>query len=545
MKNASLPRLARLPVTAVLAGLITCILGCAPPQSPPLVDLALGSVQGEWSEAGEGVVVAGYLGVPFARPPVGALRWSRPEPPEPWTQTLEATAPGPACWQPHTSKTTVYSRGEIERSEDCLRLNVWTPASAGESLPVMVWFHGGGHTTGSNGARIFDGGRLAGRGVVLVSANYRLGPLGFLAHPGLSAESAQRYGVSGSGNYGLWDKVAALEWVRDHVAAFGGDPTNVTIFGQSAGSMSVCALMTAAPAGDLFHKVIGQSATCLPPLTAGAEAEQHGLEVAQTIGDGSLAALRAATPEELIAASAAAATPASQLIVDGALLERQPAEVFRRGEHHAVPLLAGSMADEETALFPLEELTTAELEERVQADFGERSTAILEAYSEELESSSPGQVHRKLLSDRFFDHATRRWAGLVAAHGEPAWVYLFTRPTPAFLLYLHDEPALEVDGGVRGLGAYHSGDLAYVFDNQHLVGFEWDARDAELAQQIASYWVRFAKTGDPNGPGLPSWPAYDAVRDEILELGEQTAALASWKADRLLLFDAGPASERP
>ncbi|MEM1250118.1 MAG: carboxylesterase family protein [Acidobacteriota bacterium] len=536
-----LPRRGRFVPMLLVAGLVSGLIACDVPTAPPGVELSLGAVTGEWS-AFEEEPVAAFLGMPFARPPLGSLRWARPEPPQPWAETLVADDSGPACWQDHTPKTTVYSRGEIERSEDCLRLNVWTKAVGGDRLPVMVWFHGGGHTTGSNGARIFEGARLASKGVVLVSANYRLGPLGFLAHPELSAESAERHGVDASGNYGLWDKVAALEWVRDHIEAFGGDPTNVTIFGQSAGSMSVCALMTAAAAEGLFHKVIGQSATCLPPLPARVDGppERHGVEVAESVGDGTLAALRAATPAELFAASTAAPTPATELIVDGALVERQPSEAFRRGAHHPVPLLVGSMADEETALFPVQELSREQLEGLLKSDFGGRGAAVLDAYAAELESKSPGEVYRKILSDRFFDHATRRWAGQVSAHGQPAWVYLFSRPTPAFLLYLHEEPPLEVEGGRLGLGAYHSGDLAYVFDNQHLVGFEWDERDAKIAEEISSYWVRFATTGDPNGAGLPEWPAYDAVRDQILQFGEVTSAVERWKAERLLLFDTGP-----
>ncbi|MEE2962660.1 MAG: carboxylesterase family protein, partial [Acidobacteriota bacterium] len=217
----------------------------------PLAQTVAGELEGAWADESAGVSV--FRGIAFAKPPVGDLRWRPPTAVESWDGTRMATEFGPACWQARNAEDSPYSRGELARSEDCLTLNVWSPASVGQQLPVMVWFHGGGHSSGVGSASIFDGTAMAKQGVLMVTANYRLGPLGFLAHPALTAESQH----GSSGNYGILDHVATLAWVRDNIAAFGGDPDNVTIFGQSAGSWSVCALQASPLARGLFHKAIG------------------------------------------------------------------------------------------------------------------------------------------------------------------------------------------------------------------------------------------------------------------------------------------------
>ena len=220
-----------------------------------------GHLQGAWANEQEGIQV--FRGVPFAQPPVGDLRWRPPVPVEPWEDVKSAERFGPACYQAFSEDAFVWSRGQFERSEDCLYLNIWAKAETAAPLPVMVWFHGGAHTGGFAHVELFDGTALARKDVLLVTVNYRLGPWGFLAHPALSAESDQ----DSSGNYGLLDKIAALQWVQDNIEAFGGDASNVTIFGQSAGSMSVCALMASPLAEGLFHKAIGQSAACFNRYT--------------------------------------------------------------------------------------------------------------------------------------------------------------------------------------------------------------------------------------------------------------------------------------
>ena len=220
----------------------------------PVGETTAGTLEGAWADDTTDVSV--FRGVAFAQAPVGDLRWRPPVPVEPWDDTRMATDFGPACWQARNDDNSPYARGELPRSEDCLTLNLWTPSlDSGEPAPVMVWFHGGGHSSGVGSAKIFDGTAMARKGVIMVTANYRLGPLGFLAHPALTAESAHR----SSGNYGILDHVATLEWVRDNIAAFGGDPGNVTIFGQSAGSWSICVLQASPLASGLFHKAIGHS----------------------------------------------------------------------------------------------------------------------------------------------------------------------------------------------------------------------------------------------------------------------------------------------
>ena len=234
-----------------------------------------------------------FKGIPYAKPPVGNLRWRPPEPPTSWTKTLATRKFGMPCWQPHSENAFVWSRGVFERSEDCLYLNIWSDLSASGPKPVMVWFHGGGHTSGWGHGEIFDGTKLAELGVVLVSINYRLGPWGFLAHPLLAAESDQ----NSSGNYGLLDKIAALKWVQENIENFGGDSQNVTIFGQSAGSMSVCALMASPLAKGLFHKAIGQSAACLNQFDQDSNGFERGIDLIERTTAKTLKELRALSNE--------------------------------------------------------------------------------------------------------------------------------------------------------------------------------------------------------------------------------------------------------
>ena len=267
-------------VAAVLALSAGTVAGAAGQPLGPVVETSPGALAGERVAGHEEVLV--FRGVPYAEPPVGDARWRPPTAKAAWEGTRAATTFGAACWQRPTPDTSIYTRGDLERDEDCLYLNVWTAAAdAAEARPVMVWFHGGGHSGGWGSARVFDGTALAQKGVVLVTINYRLGAFGFLAHPALSAESPH----GSSGNYGLLDKVAALEWVRDNAAAFGGDPGNVTIFGQSAGSWSVCYLMASPLAAGLFHKAIGHSGGCFrggrPDLEA---AHGQGLAAAAALG---------------------------------------------------------------------------------------------------------------------------------------------------------------------------------------------------------------------------------------------------------------------
>ncbi len=535
MRNFAVVGLAALFVAAGAAG------AAAQSAGGPVVLTPSGELEGAWADAGAGVSV--FRGVPFAQPPVGDLRWRPPVAVEAWDGTRTATEFGPACWQARNADDSPYARGELPRSEDCLTLNLWTAARVGQRRPVMVWFHGGGHSSGTGSAKIFDGTAMAKKGVVMVTANYRLGPFGFLSHPALTAESAEQ----ASGNYGILDHVATLEWVRDNVAAFGGDPGNVTIFGQSAGSWSVCVLQASPLAKGLFHKAIGHSGGCFGAprahlaTTGGAatavSGHGAGLAVAARLGvegEGAdaAAALRAAGPEAVLEAGRG-----TGVVVDGWVLPDLPGAIFAAGRQNDVPVIVGSLSDEGATLYagmaaPPRDEFVAGLRER----YGDRADALLDAYAGEI-ASSTRTAGQAIQADRSFTWQMRAWAR-AHADANDVYLYFFSHAPPVFRLYLPDRPALDFPGGLRGGGAYHSGDLAYAFDNVGLVGVGWNARDHELSDQMSQYWVNFAKTGDPNGEGLPLWPKYDREGEPVIEFATfGTAAASKIRETKLDLFD--------
>ena len=506
------------------------------------VETSAGALEGEYADDARDLLV--FRGVPYAQPPVGDARWRPPAPVEPWDGVRPAQSFAPACWQRPNDMSSLYARGDLDRSEDCLHLNVWTPAAdAGAALPVMVWYHGGGHNAGAGSPRIFDGAALARRGVVLVTLNYRLGPLGFLAHPALTAESPR----ASSGNYGLLDQIAALEWVRDNAAAFGGDPGNVTIFGQSAGSWTVCYLMASPLAKGLFHKAIGQSGGCFegerPHLAdatgePGAERSAHaaGLAAASALGvegEGpeAAAALRALAPETVLDE-----TLGSGAVIDGWVVPRPPRAIFAAGEHHDVPVVVGATADEINADLAGGAPTRDELEASVRSRYGSAADALLAAYAGELDDS-PTTAARQIRTDRRFVWEMRAWARAVEAAGNDAYLYFFSHAPPVFRLYVHDQPDLRVEGGRRSYGAYHSGELAYVFGNTGLVGLDWTDWDHEMSRVITRYWTNFARTGDPNGEGLPAWPRYERATDRSMEFGAEVRVVEGVRKAKLDLFD--------
>lgn len=511
----------------------------------PAVQTSGGDLEGRWADAAAGVSV--FRGVAFAQPPVGNLRWHPPQAVEPWEGARSAAEFGPACWQARNPDNSPYARGELPRSEDCLTLNVWTPADAGDRLPVMVWFHGGGHSSGVGSATIFDGAAMARKGVLMVTANYRLGPLGFLAHPALTAESPH----GASGNYGILDHIATLEWVRDNIAAFGGDPSNVTIFGQSAGSWSVCALQASPLADGLFHKAIGHSGGCFGAprahlaVTGGQATEVSGHEVGLAIaselgvdgkGADAASALRTAAPGEVFQAQRAAGR-GTGVVVDGWVLPALADEIFRVGDQNKVPVIVGSLSDEGSTLYAgMAEPGRAAFEAGLRDQYGNQADALLTAYARELDASTrtAGQA---IAADRNFTWQMRAWARAVGETND-VYLYFFSHAPPVFRLYMPDRPHLDYPAGRRGAGAYHSGDLAYAFGNVGLVGVDWNARDRELSDQMSQYWANFAKTGDPNGEGLPTWPRYDRDGEPALEFATYgTAATSKVRETKLDLFD--------
>jgi para-nitrobenzyl esterase len=462
----------------------------------------------------EGTTVTGtsvrvFRGVPYAAPPVGELRWQPPQPVAPWAGVREATAFGARCMQGRIYEDMIF---RDEASEDCLYLNVWTPArSPAEGLPVMVWIYGGGFQAGSASEPRQDGARLAEKGVVVVSMNYRLGVFGYFSHPELTKESEHH----ASGNYGLMDQTAALRWVRNNVARFGGDPGNVTIFGESAGSFSVSAQMASPLAQGLFQRAIGESGAFFRITDHGtlatlplAASEKSGAEFAASIGKDSLAALRAMSAEDLLKAALDGKRWFSPN-VDGWFMPKEAIDVYSAGEQSHVPLLAGFNADEVRAGVVLgrEKVTEKSFVADTRKRFGPAADAILKVYpagsdAEALESASD------LASDVFIRYATWKWIEMQDETGQsPVYRYQFDRKIPV-------APGTKIDGKpatAEDIGARHAGEIEYVFGALDSVpDVSWPAGDRALSDLMMSYWSNFAKTGNPNGPGLPTWPRYES-----------------------------------
>ena len=494
--------------------------------------------------------VSVYKGIPYAKPPVGDLRWIAPHPAEPWTGVRRADAFGPRCVQPSRRENSISYFGPEPESEDCLFLNVWTPASGADAkLPVMVWFHGGAFYIGSGALGLFDGEYLAARGVVIVTINYRLGRLGFLAHPELTQESAF------SGNYGLLDQIAALQWVQRNIAAFGGDPGCVTIFGQSAGSISGSLLMASPLAKGLFHRVIGQSGALFGPVAEScntgdsiqslAAAERTGIEFAHALGAKTRDDLRSCPAREIQLAHRRGGTGSGSNnnpsdaargvfdtnwpILDGHVLPQSPFELFSQGRHNDVPLLSGIVANEGATMPCVESLHAFEAQAR--ADHGEQAERFLQLYP--AGSDRQGRdASRTAFSYRNFYWQNFCWNELQARTGRaPVYVYEFTRvpPMPANADYDENTP--------DKFGAFHGSEIPYVFRTFGVRDWAWSEADSVLADTISSYWLNFARTGDPNAAGLPPWPTYDASARMTMELGDNVKARPIRNLPRLQFWD--------
>ena len=480
--------------------------------------------------------VRAYLGIPYAAPPVGALRWQAPRPVTPWQGVRKATAFGARCVQGRIFNDMVF---RDEPSEDCLHLNVWTPAMPGLSgLPVMVWMHGGGFQAGSGSEPRQDGGRLARKGVVAVTLNYRLGVFGFLAHPELTKAS----GHAASGNYGLMDQIAALKWVENNIAAFGGDPHNVTIFGESAGSFAVSGLMASPLAKGLFRRAIGESGAffnvdggVLAPRAL-ADSERLGMAFGEAIGAASLAALREKPAQELLDAVMRGDGFRFSPTIDGYVVPRAVPAIYAEGKQARVPLLAGWNADESRMGVVLARPTAESFSADVRKRFGDQADAILESYpagsdAEALESAAA------LASDQFIGYATWKWIETHAkTGGSPVYRYSFDRKIPV-------PPDMAVNGRPvtsSDVGARHAGEIEYVFgtlDSSPAV--PWDAADRKLSDLMMTYWANFARSGDPNGPTVPAWPRYDGSASKpVLHLDTEVRAAPDANRARYELLDA-------
>ena len=513
--------------------------GSAPPSalSPDTpVAVSGGLVRGAPAETHPGILA--FQGIPYAAAPVGDLRWRPPAPVAAWDGVRDASAPGATCPQ-----QGLPGGGQgAAQSEDCLYLNVWAPREADGPLPVMVWIHGGGYRLGSGSGTY--GAPLAARGVVLVTINYRLNVFGFLAHPALSAESPH----GASGNYGLLDMVAALEWVRDNAAAFGGDADRVTIFGESAGGGAVMALMIAPQAEGLFHRAIAQSTYVHGwdrPLDAPARgwepAEALGARVGEALGASgagaeALAAMRAADAQDVLeAAGAGALFLWSGTLwapnVDGWVVPDDPVAMYEAARQHDVPLIAGITANEGSLFRPRYDIADAEgFEEYVRSDFAAVARDALALYDPRgdggFAASLDGLVH-----DMFFAGPARLQLRANAAAGAPVWFYRFARvpPTPM---------------GER-FGAHHAAELAYVFGTLDASpDTPWTGADRAVSGAMMGYWTRFAAAADPNRDGLPAWPAYTPDGDIHLTFAETLETGAGFSREGAALFDRFEARRR-
>lgn len=489
-----------------------------------------------------GGAVRMYGSIPYAAAPVGDLRWQPPQPVRPWDGVRDGSQLPPACPQgilpAPPGEQGFFGPGSTVMDEDCLYLNVWSAAAPGDAAPVMVWIHGGALRMGDSAEVAFDGTSLASRGVVVVTINYRLGALGYLAHPLLREASAN----GASGNYGLLDQIAALEWVQRNISAFGGEPERVTIFGESAGSWSVNYLMASPLAAGLFAGAIGQSGGVFAPdagAVPSAVAEAAGEEIAAAaLGEGaevSMEALRALSAEEVVAADAGRVL----VNVDGWAMPAMVDEIFAAGRQHDVPVMIGANADEGTALARysgVPELSSvAEYEEWARTRYGDLADEFLAAYPVESDENISARVIDSAGDGRFV-WEMRTWARMMETVASPAYLYFFSRVPPA--------------PDAASYGAYHTAEIPYVFGNlaggsrYWFANRDYDDTDRRLSEEMSSYWINFAATGDPNGDGLVEWPAYTQAAEQALEFGDAVRVRQGIRGQRLDFFDQLYAAQR-
>ncbi len=486
--------------------LFACTTAGAAMDDPVRLDTGL--ISGATTESPD---VRVFKGIPYAAPPVGDLRWRAPKPAAHWEGTRKADEFGPVCMQ----------GGNQKMSEDCLYLNVWTGARTGsEKRPVMVWIYGGGYTGGSGSQPMYDGAALAKKGAVVVTFNYRLGALGFFSHPELTRESDRR----GAANFGVLDAIEALHWVERNIARFGGDPKRVTIFGESAGAGMVANLMTIPSAKGLFERALGESSAWstarIAPLSTLAEAEQAGVKLADGVGAKSLAELRA-KPAEAIQKAGRGTGP----VVDGYLIPEDPGKVFAAGKQIEVPVLTGSNRDESFGGNPK---SAAEFVEQVRKRFGEQADAFLKLYPADSDVQARESAFYSGRDEMAF--VMRNWARLAAKPGKSkSFVYYFTQQPPRL-----ENARGPFAPGPHG-SATHVSEILYAFghlDNSR----PWTDSDRQVADAMSSYWVNFARSGDPNGKGLSKWPVFDDKYQRVMVFGNPTEGAGAPSEAQLAFF---------
>lgn len=511
--------------------LALCAATAAAWAQAPRVRTACGTLEGVEQS---GIKV--FKGVPFAEPPVGGLRWKAPQPVKPWQGVRQAKDFGPNPMQLPLFGDMNF--GTDKMSEDCLYLNVWTPAKTmSEGLPVLVYFNGGGLMAGSGSEPRYAGESMARQGIISVTANYREGIFGFFAHPELSEESEYK----GSGNYGFLDQVAAIRWIKDNIAAFGGDPDRITIAGESAGSMSVSALMASPLCRGLFSQAIGSSGSVVAfdRVATLAEAEKAGLETMEKTGCKSLADMRALSADELMR-RAATGNMMRMYNIDGYFLTEQPSETYAAGRQARVPLLVGGNSNEAT---PSPAATVADMRKAAATRFGdERADTILSLYGIRTDADAAGAPGTALLSDLFIAYGTWKWGHMHAmTGGQPVYRYM----------YYHPRPDMRISGKVAGLaggvmdktdgtpeqpkptGAVHSADIEYAMGTLPTNRvYDWQPEDFTVSEIFQGYYLNFVKTGNPNGLGLPEWTPTDGTAvAPVMQIGTETYMKADRKTE--------------
>ncbi|GAB4022787.1 carboxylesterase/lipase family protein [Spirosoma koreense] len=511
----------------------------------PQAKTANGMVEGVAEASG----IRAFKGIPFGQPPVGDLRWKEPQPVKNWSGVRKTTKFGPRAMQrPIFGDMGFRSDG---MSEDCLYLNVWTPAkSASEKLPVLVYFYGGGFVAGDGSEARYDGESMAQKGIVALTVNYRLGVFGFFAHPELTKESPH----NASGNYGLLDQTAALRWVKQNIAAFGGDPNKVTIAGESAGSVAVSAQMASPLAKNLFSAAIGESGSLLggmPPSPL-ATAEKAGVTFATGVDAKSLADLRAMPAEKVLEATAKPGVPWFTSTVDGYFFPKPPAAIFAAGEQAHVPLLVGWNSQEMggNAILGKEPPTPKNYANAVKKLYGERADEVLKLYpgttEEEVQQSA-----MDLASDRFLAYSTWKWADMQikTGGGKPVYRYYYSRPRPAMTAEMGNATAGLAGGVVKGdgtapkmppaRGAVHSAEIEYAMGNlaSNKV-YAWTPDDYQISKVMQGYFANFIKNHDPNGAGLPKWPAANSGNSvQFMQIDVNTRLETEKNRARYLFLD--------
>ena len=467
--------------------------------------------------------ISTFKGIPFAAPPVGDLRWKAPQPVESWEGIKQCTAfsasPIQATPAPFMMWTQEFISPKEPLNEDCLYLNIWTGAQkADENRPVFVYIYGGGFSSGSGAVPIYDGTEMAKKGLVFLTFNYRVGTMGFFAHPELTTES----GYNASGNYGLLDQIEALKWVKKNIKAFGGDPDNVTIAGQSAGAFSVNYLVASPLANGLFHRAIAESGGAVlntNQLARGSnlkKAEEAGLKFAESLGASSIAELRAKPADEILKGR----VPGSP-IIDGYVLPQSVGEIFKQGKQNDVPVILGWNEDEGFGGAPV---SADKFKERVKESFGDKADEFLATFPINNDEEAFA-IQNDLGALQTFGVQSYKWMQLQNQTGSSkVFIYRFDRDLP----YTND---------MKNYGAFHTGEVPYAYNNLKMSPRPWEEVDFNLADMMSDYWVNFATTGDPNGEGLPAWESCASDNLKAMIFDEKTECKSLPSASLLDFLD--------